>query len=322
MGKIVHTLDPASLVLGGATYTGVDTSKSSAFSSANIGDFVKQESPGPRKSFFSGVLQAKTASFMYPIALISTSPAKYQAGWHVESATVTDDQWTVVVSEGHSIQTGDTIWFDFGGSSGGSGDFLLGGMQINSGSYYRHVDNGAHDNVTVNGNTLTFTGNYDYGGTFAATYRVNYAQIDSIENPCFYAKITFANVGEKYLTPCKFGDYISGQNTFYAKNPSDTASGALNGWTGFNADAPNGDKVYYIWLVNQNTTGSREGITAAGSDERNVSNLCFTNDTIVSVEIGGALVGNDDYGNFSKDESPIGKSMISNDFITNKIIGN
>jgi hypothetical protein len=321
MGKIVHTLDPASIFLGGTTYTGVDTSKSSSFSNAHIGDFVKQESPGPRKSFFSGVLQAKTSTFMFPIALISTSPTKYQAGWHVESATVTGDQWTVVVSEGHSIQTGDTIWFDFGANVA-VGDYITSGMSSAS-NYYRHVDNGAHDNVTVNGNTLTFTGNHDYGETpNPATTRINYAQIDSIENPCFYVKITFANVGEKYLTPCKFGDFVSGQNTFYAKNPSDTASGALNGWTGFNADAPNGDKVYYIWLVNQNTTGSREGFTAAGSDERNVSNLCFTNDTIVSVEIGGALVGNDDYGDFSKDESPIDRSMISNDFITNKIIGN
>ena len=43
---------------------------------------------------------------------------------------------------------------------------------------------------------------------------------------------------------------------------------------------------------------------------------------IETVEFGGALVGNDDYGDFSKDESPIGRSMISHDFITNKIKGN
>ena len=239
-------------------------------------------------------------------------------GWHVESASVTNDQWTVVVSEGHSIQTGDTIWFDFGSTSAIS-NFMTGGMQIASSTYFRHIDNGAHDNVTVNGNTITFTGNYDYGGTFAATVGVSKAQIDSIENPCFYAKVTFENIGVQYLTPCKRGDFTNPLASSFAKHPDDTASGAKNGWTYVaGGDSPSGDKLYYVWLVLQPTTGSRENFTTAGS----VSNFAFANNVIETVEFGGALVGNDDYGDFSKDESQIGRSMISHDFITNKIKGN
>lgn len=319
MGKIVHTFDCGTTVVGTDTYTGVETTRSAVFGNANLGDFVKQESPGPRKSFFNGALQLLSSSnFMYPILLTSSTPAKYMNGWYVESASVTDDQWTLVVSEGHSIQTGDTIWFDFGATSIISNQ-LVGGMQINAGSTFREEDNGGHDNVTVNGNTITFTGNYDYGGTFAASYNVSKAQIDSIQNPCFYAKVTYENTGVKYLTPMKRGDVVSIWASSFAKHPDDTASGAKNGWTYVaGGDSPSGDKLYYVWLVLQPTHGSREGASIPGSS----TDFAFANNVIETVEFGGALVGNDDYGDFSKDESPIGRSMISHDFITNKIIGN
>ena len=48
----------------------------------------------------------------------------------------------------------------------------------------------------------------------------------------------------------------------------------------------------------------------------------FVEDTPITVTFEGSLIGNEDKGDFSKDESPIGRSIISHDFITNKIIGN
>jgi len=321
MGKVVYTFDPASRIVGSDSVTGVDTSKSAIFSNANVGDFVSKESPGPRKNFFSGLLQfVQSGGTFFPLLIASTSPAKFIAGWHAVSATVTNDQWTVVVSDGHSIQTGDTIWFDFGCTLR-SGSFMQGGMQITFNQYFRHVDNGRHDNVTVNGNTLTFTGNYDYGGTFAAGFNVGSAQIDSIQNPCFYAKVNYQNIGVQYLTPGKAGDFeASLVATYGIKKPNDTAAGSLNGWIYFTGgdSTVTGEKFYYTWLFLQPTSGSGEGATAAGS----TTNFAFQNDVIKTVEFGGALVGNEDKGDFSKDELPIGRSIISHDFITNKITGN
>lgn len=320
MGKIFYKFDPASAAVGSDTVTGVDTSKSAIFSNANVGDFVSKESPGPRKNFFSGLLQYNTSGGIYPLLFASTSPAKFIAGWHVVSATVTNDQWTVVVSDGHSIQTGDTIWFDFGSTSR-SGNFMQGGMQITFSEYFRHIDNGRHDNVTVNGNTLTFTGNYDYGGTFAAGYNVGSAQIDSIQNPCFYAKVNYQNIGVQYLTPGKAGDFEANLAALYGiKKPNDTTSGSLNGWIYFTGgdSTVTGEKFYYTWLFLQPTSGSGEGATIAGS----AANFAFQDDVIETVEFGGALVGNEDKGDSSEDESFISTSLISHDFITNKIITN
>ena len=70
MGKIVHTFDSGLTTIGSDFYTGVDTTRSAIFGNANLGDFVKQESPGPRKSFFNGALQVNTSTFMYPILFI------------------------------------------------------------------------------------------------------------------------------------------------------------------------------------------------------------------------------------------------------------
>ena len=72
----------------------------------------------------------------------------------------------------------------------------------------------------------------------------------------------------------------------------------------------------------QNRATQKTVETATGSAAVGTGVSMFTNNVPITVTLEGSLIGNRDKGDFSKDESPIDRSIISNDFITNKIIGN
>ena len=249
-------------------------------------------------------------------------PIQYIPGYPIRSGTADGTNFIVTVDSGHPIQTGDTISFDAAGLS------VTGGS--NSGTIDNDVNNATIANCTVSGNTITFAqpnGQTLNGNITTIGAATTSGVIQSVQNPTFIIRIEYdgSEIVLEYQKP--WATQSNGNALLVSNNSRPyhaTASGAKFGLfqSGEGVELNERSEAYGLgvfsgYLQNRATQKTVETATGIGTG---VS--MFTENTPITVTLEGSLIGNRDKGDFSKDESPIDRSIISNDFITNKIIGN
>ena len=251
-------------------------------------------------------------------------PLQYIPGYPIRSGTADGTNFIVTVDSGHPIQTGDTISFDAAGLSVSGGS--------SSGSINNTAANATLTNCTVSGNTITFpqAGQTLNGNITTIGAATTSGVIQSVQNPTFIIRIQYdgSEIVLEYQKPwCTRSDgaslAVDNNAFFYHRTTNGCKYGLFQ--SGINNDLNERSEAYGLGVFGaylQNRATQKTVETATGSAAVGTGVSMFTNNTPITVTLEGSLIGNRDKGDFSKDESPIDRSIISNDFITNKIIGN
>jgi hypothetical protein len=342
MGKVVKTIIPGfsdtSRIEGlKGLYLGVDYSDSAdlrsygSFKDGKVVDWLygfAQASYDGAATFpqYITMLSSGTpeASASQPSGTTAVSrgqiPIQYVGGYPIRTGTADGSNFIVTVDSGHSFQTGDTISFDATGLSVSGG--------ASSGSIPNTVANATLTNCTVSGNTITFpqpSGSTLNGNITTIGNASTAGVIQSVQNPTFIIRIQYdgSEIVLEYQKPwCtqSTGSAIAVSNNPYHRTSSGYKFGLEQSGVATNLNKRSvkyGLGVFACYLQNRGTQKTVETATGIGTGV-----AMFVEDTPITVTFEGSLIGNEDKGDFSKDESPIGRSIISHDFITNKLIGN